>query len=180
MANEIIAKTKERIEEYYEIYSYHKYAELYTTKKLSLKNKLLIIDEVHNIVSEDGTFYNIFKESIDKSPNDCRIVIMSATPIFDKPSELGMTINLLKPNNELPLPNDFNKMFIDKKEIDGNIIYKLINEDKLAKYIQGYISYYQGAPAFSFPKTNIKYVKCHMSKFQSDAYKSFIEQEKIN
>jgi superfamily II DNA or RNA helicase len=178
MANEIIAKTKERINEYYEIYSYHKYAELYTTKKLSLKNKLLIIDEVHNIVSEDGTFYNIFKESIDKSPDDCRIVIMSATPIFDKPSELGMTINLLKPNNELPLPNDFNKIFINKKEIDGNIVYKLINEDKLSKYIQGYVSYYQGAPAFLFPKTNIKYVKCRMSKFQSDAYKSFIEQEK--
>jgi hypothetical protein len=177
-AHAIIAKTKDRIEEYYEIYSYHKYVELYTSKKLSLKNKLLIIDEVHNIVSEDGTFYNIFKESIDKSPDDCRIVIMSATPIFDKPSELGMTINLLKPNNELPLPNDFNKMFIDKNEIDGNIIYKLTNEDKLAKYIQGYISYYQGAPAFSFPKTNIKYVKCRMSKFQSDAYKSFIEQEK--
>lgn len=175
---DIISTIKERIHKYYEIYSYHKFVDLVNSKKINLKNKLLIIDEVHNIVSETGTFYTTFKEVIDKSPDSFRIVIMSATPIFDKPSELGLTINLLKPNEDLPEPDDFNKKFLTREVTEGEITYKLKNEDKLAQLLQGYVSYYQGAPAFVFPKIQIKYVKCKMSKFQSDAYRSFVDQEK--
>ena len=175
---EIIDTVKSRIHKYYEIYSYHKFVELINTKKLHLKNKVLIIDEVHNIVSEEGTFYTTFKKAIDTSPNSFRMVIMSATPIFDKPAELGLTINLLKPINNFPEPDEFNKLFLERDVNEDGIIYKLKNEDKLSKLLQGYISYYEGAPAFVFPKTQIKYVKCQMNKFQSDAYRSFVDQEK--
>ena len=175
---EIIDIVKSRIHKYYEIYSYHKFVELINTKKLHLKNKVLIIDEVHNIVSDEGTFYTTFKKAIDTSPDSFRIVIMSATPIFDKPSELGLTVNLLKPIKDLPEPEEFNKMFLERDVNEDGIIYRLKNEDKLSKLLQGYVSYYEGAPAFVFPKTQIKYVKCQMNKFQSDAYRSFVDQEK--
>jgi len=56
----IIDKVNDRIHEYYEIYSYHKFVELYNDKKIKLKNTLMIVDEVHNIISEDGSFYNTF------------------------------------------------------------------------------------------------------------------------
>jgi hypothetical protein len=177
-ATEIISTVNERIHKYYEIYSYHKFVDLLDSKKINMKNKLLIIDEVHNIVRESGTFYDTFKKAIDNSPDSFRIVIMSATPIFDKPSELGLTINLLKPREKLPGPEEFNKTYMNREQTEDGIIYKLKNEDKLSKLLQGYISYYQGAPAFVFPKINIKYVKCTMNKFQSDAYKSYVEQEK--
>ena len=176
--NNIIDTIKERIHKYYEIYSYHKFVDLMNSKKINLKNKLLIIDEVHNIVSEFGTFYTSFKKTIDNAPDSFRIVIMSATPIFDKPAELGLTINLLRPNKELPAPDDFNKMFLERDITNNGIIYKLKNEDKLANLLQGYVSFYQGAPAFVFPKIKLKYVKCKMNKFQSDAYRSFVDQEK--
>jgi hypothetical protein len=176
--NKLIDTIKDRIHKYYEIYSYHKFVDLMNSKKINLKNKLLIIDEVHNIVSETGTFYSTFKKAVDNAPDSFRIVIMSATPIFDKPSELGLTVNLLKPEKELPEPDDFNKMFLDSELTDQGIIYKLKNEDKLSKLLQGYISFYQGAPAFVFPNVNIKYVKCRMNKFQSDAYRSYVDQEK--
>jgi hypothetical protein len=175
---EIIDTVKQRIEKYYEIYSYHKFVDLVNSKKINLKNKMLIIDEVHNIVSEGGTFYTTFKKAIDDSPDSFRIVIMTATPIYDKPAELGLTINLLKPENQFPEPEEFNKLFLDREVTEDGIIYKLKNEDLLSKLLQGYVSYYEGAPAFVFPKTKIKYVKCKMEKFQSDAYNSFIEQEK--
>ena len=175
---EIIDIVKSRIHKYYEIFSYHKFVDLINTKKLNLKNKVLIIDEVHNIVSEEGTFYTTFKKTIDTSPDSFRIVIMSATPIFDKPAELGLTVNLLKPIKDLPEPEEFNKMFLERDVNEDGIIYKLKNEDKLSKLLQGYVSYYEGAPAFVFPKTQIKYVKCQMNKFQSDAYRSFVDQEK--
>ena len=175
---EIIDTVKQRIHKYYEIYSYHKFVDLINSKKINLKNKILIIDEVHNIVSEGGTFYNTFKNAIDNAPDSLRVVIMTATPIYDKPAELGLTINLLKPNKEFPQPDDFNKLFLDREISEDGIIYKLKNEELLSKLLQGYVSYYEGAPSFVFPKTKIKYVKCKMEKFQSDAYNSFVEQEK--
>jgi len=175
---EIIDTVKQRIHKYYEIYSYHKFVDLINLKKINLKNKILIIDEVHNIVSEGGTFYNTFKNAIDNAPDSLRVVIMTATPIYDKPAELGLTINLLKPNKEFPQPDDFNKLFLDREISEDGIIYKLKNEEVLSKLLQGYVSYYEGAPSFVFPKTKIKYVKCKMEKFQSDAYNSFVEQEK--
>jgi hypothetical protein len=175
---EFIAMIKSRIHKYYELYSYHKFVDLYNSKKINLKNKLLIVDEVHNIVSEGGTFYNSFKNAIDNAPDSFRIVIMSATPIFDKPSELGLTLNLLKPKENLPETDEFNKIFLDRETTDEGIIYKLKNEDKLSRLIQGYISFYEGAPSFVFPKVKIKYVKCKMNKFQSDAYRSYVDQEK--
>jgi len=176
--NELIDTIKRRIHKYYEIYSYHKFVDLINSKKINLKNKLLIVDEVHNIVSESGTFYTTFKKAIDNAPDSFRIVIMSATPIFDKPAELGLTINLLRPNKELPDPDEFNKMFLERDVTEDGIIYKLKHEDKLANLLQGYVSFYQGAPAFVFPKIKLKYVKCQMNKFQSDAYRSYVDQEK--
>jgi len=176
--NDLITTIKSRIHKYYELYSYHKFVDLYNSKKINLKNKLLIVDEVHNIVSEGGTFYNTFKEAVNNAPDSFRIVIMSATPIFDKPSEFGLTLNLLKPKDKLPETDEFNKMFLDREITEDGIIYKLRNEDKLSKLIQGYISFYEGAPAFVFPKVKIKYVKCKMNKFQSDAYRSYVDQEK--
>ena len=176
--NDLIDTINQRIHKYYEIYSYHKFVDLYNSKKINLKNKLLIIDEVHNIVSETGTFYSTFKDAIDSAPDSFRIVIMSATPIFDKPAELGLTINLLRPKTELAEPDEFNKMFLEREITENGIIYKLKNEDKLSNLIQGYISFYEGAPAFVFPKIKIKYVKCKMNKFQSDAYRSYVDQEK--
>ena len=176
--HEIIDTINERIHKYYEIYSYHKFTDLVNLKKINLKNKMLIIDEVHNIVSDGGAFYTTFKKAIDNAPDSFRIVIMTATPIYDKPAELGLTLNLLRPNKEFPEPEEFNKMFLQRDITDDGIIYKLKNEELLSKLLQGYVSYYEGAPAFVFPKTNIKYIKCKMEKFQSDAYNSFVEQEK--
>ena len=63
-----------------------------------LKNSIIVIDEVQNIVSEKGFYYKIIKNMIDNSPKELRIILLSATPIFDKPIELGLTFNLLKPN----------------------------------------------------------------------------------
>jgi len=178
---QIMDTVNERIHEYYEIYSYHKFVELYNNKQIKLKNKLMIIDEVHNIISEEGTFYTTFSKYIQngmKNFSDFRLVLMSGTPIYDKPIELGLIINLLKPNTFENI-NEFNDEFLEKKTDENhNIVYHLKNELKLSKILQGHVSYYEGAPAFTFPKTHLKYVKCKMEKFQSDAYTSFIEQEK--
>jgi hypothetical protein len=129
-------------------------------KSIDLKNTVLLIDEVQNIISEEGTFYKTFYEEIMKAPKDLRVVLLSATPIFDRPSELGLTMNLLKPEEKFPVGTKFNQMFIKTKKTSNKISYDLKNVNKLKNLLNGHISYYKGAPDHVFPTKNLKYVKC--------------------
>ena len=73
---QIISNVNKKIEKYYTILSYHKFVSLAQERKINLKNSLLLIDEVQNIVSEGGTFYTTFMKLIDKAPPDLRTVIL--------------------------------------------------------------------------------------------------------
>lgn len=175
---EIIDKTDERINKHYELYSYNKFVELIENENLNFKNALLIIDEVQNMISEEGTYYQTLYNAIKKAPRDLRIVLLSATPMFDKPSELALTLNLLRLPKEIPTGKEFIKTFVKiKKREDGTFKYDMKNVDLFKRYIKGYISYFKGAPSFTFPKTTIKYVRCEMSDFQYNAYRRISEYE---
>jgi superfamily II DNA or RNA helicase len=178
---EIIDISNERIDKYYEIYSYNKFVELINAGELNLKNTLLIVDEIQNMVSEGGTFYNTLYKAIHNAPRDLRIVLLSATPMFDKPHELALTMNLLRLPKELPIGREFDKKFvrITKRE-DGELSYNVKNTELFKKYLRGYISYFRGAAPIAFPRMNIKYVKCEMSEFQYSAYLRVLKNEDIN
>lgn len=167
----IIKKSDNEINKYYTIYSYHKFVDLCYEKKIKLKNTLLVIDEVQNMVSESGTFYKNLKNVIDKSDELTRILLLSATPIFDKPVEIALTLNLLKIKNELPVGNDFNKMFLKCNNVKNNVVYEMKNIEKFKNYSKGLVSYYRGAQQNAFPKDIFKIVRCKMEKFQ---YKSYL------
>lgn len=168
---DIIKKSDKRIDKYYTIYSYHKFVELAQRNKIKFRNTLLIIDEVQNMVSETGTFYKFLKKTIYESDDKTRIVLLSATPMFDKPVEIALTLNLLKPKHPLPIGNDFNQKFMSCKQNKDGIYYKAKNIKKFRKMIKGMVSYYRGASPKSFPKENFKVVRCQMSDFQ---YKSYL------
>ena len=114
---EIIKKVNKKINKFYTILSYNKFVEKLKKKKIKLNNTLLIIDEVQNIISESGTFYKTIYNSISKAPDDIRIVLLSGTPIFDKPLEIGLTLNLLKLKDEFPKANKFNEQFLISKKL---------------------------------------------------------------
>ena len=171
---DLVDKINERIDEDYEIYSFHKYVNLVEQGKMNLKNTLIIVDEVQNIVSETGSFYQIVLNSFQKSPASTRIVVMSATPIFDKPVELALTLNLLKPTNILPTGSAFTSAFLDTDK-KGKTIMK--NKELLRQMMSGYISFSPGAPAIAFPEKIVKLVRCEMSRFQFECYKTVEEQE---
>jgi hypothetical protein len=175
---EIIEKSDERINEYYKIYSYNKFIDLTLAGEIKLNNALLMIDEIHNMVSENGTYYNTLLELINNSPSNLRIIIMSATPMFDKPYEIGLTMNLLRIENPLPVGKDFDKKFIQiVRNSSGHIKYRVKNMDLFKESIRGYVSYFRGAPPNVFPEMIVKYVKCEMSDFQYDAYKTVVKNE---
>lgn len=186
---DIIAKSDERIDKYYEIYSYNKFVDKVNENTINLKNSVILVDEVHNMVSEDGTYYDALYKAIHKAPKDLRVVILSATPMFDKPSEFALTMNLLRLPKELPTGNDFIKKFIKFKrktvineegEPEERISLSSKNLELFKERIKGYVSYFRGAPPYVFPEMKIKYVKCEMSDFQYKAYQGVLKNEAKN
>lgn len=165
----IIKKTNKRIDKYYNIYSYNKFID--NINKINLEKSLLIIDEAHNLISETGMWYKTLINKLDKV-KDIKIVLMTATPIVDKPSEFALLFNLLKPINKLPTDNSFNKMFISNKN-------NIINSSTFIDYIRGYVSYDEGAPSYVYPETIIKYVKVELGYLQKKYYKIISSREKV-
>lgn len=166
----ILEKIERRISKYYQIYSYNKFTTLVQEKKIKLEQTVLIIDEIQNMISLRGVFYKTLKSAIDKTNNTLKIFLLSATPMFDKPSEIALTLNLLRPKIQLPVGNNFNNKFL-LKQINNNITYKAINLELFKELTYGLVSYYRGAPIIAFPNVEFKIVKCNMSDFQ---YKSYL------
>jgi len=175
---EIIGRSDKKIDKFYKILSYHKFVNLSNEGKINLRNTLLIIDEIQNMISETGSFYKILYDEIKNAPNDLRTVLLSATPMFDKPKEIALTMNLILPK-ELPTSYDFDKKFISMRVLsNGTELYNVKNMDIFKSYLKGYVSYYKGAPSYVYPEQTIKYVKCEMSNFQYDGYKKVLTKEK--
>ncbi len=176
---EIIEISDNRIEKYYEIYSYNKFIEKAERNKIDLKKKCVIIDEIQNMVSEEGTYYRVLYNLLHKkAPDDLRVVLLSATPMFDKPTEIALTMNLLRLKKELPTGKDFIKAFMNVTKLeDGKLTYEVKNMDKFKELIKGYVSYFQGAPSYVFPEMTVKYIKCEMSDFQHKAYMTVLKKE---
>jgi superfamily II DNA or RNA helicase len=169
---DIIEKSDDIINQNYNIYSYNKFVDFLRIGKIDLTNSLLIIDEIQNMVSETGVYYHVLYNTIKQAPYDLRLVLLTATPIFDKPIELALTMNLLI-HDEFPIGNDFNESFIKKNGND----YEVINMNIFKEKIKGYVSYYQGAPEYVFPRTELYFVNCPMSEPQLELYNIIAKHE---
>ena len=132
------------------------------------KNGLLIIDEIQRLVSEGGIFYKKLYNAIKYyfHPN-LRIAVMSATPIYDNPFELGLTINLLRPRVPFPTnKSDFYKFFIGEYNGDTCVPSTksktfittescIINSDLIRYICSGYVSYFKGGNPNAYPYKRI-------------------------
>jgi superfamily II DNA or RNA helicase len=157
-------KSNERINKYYNIVSYHKFIEMIEEKDEKLENSLIVIDEIHNLISEEGVFYNKIKNFFKKNKK-CIKVFLTATPIFDKPNEIALMLNLFNLPQKIPEGHNFNQNFISNKKP-----IKIINKNKLRDLTKGFISYFKGAPKIAFPEVKMRKVRCTMSDFQKKIY----------
>ena len=173
----IIKRSDTRIDRYYTIYSYNKFTDLIKTGDMDLSNTLLIIDEVHNMISETGIYYELLHGVIHSAPDDLRLLIMTATPIFDKPMEIALTMNLIIRDRQLPTGLEFVSTFMNIEETPKGPIYHTKNMDEFKNYIKGYVSYYQGAPSYAYPKSVTHFVRTKMSDFQNKLYRRVLNLE---
>lgn len=170
-------KTDSEIHKHYSIYSYHGF--IGSLSRISLQNAVLIVDEVHNMVSDTGVFYSALAKKLARAPDDLRVVLMSATPIFDHPSEIALTLNLLlKPEDHLPTQRAFEELFIDEDQETGNLHMK--NADILRSKVSGLISFYSGMPARAYPRLEFNTVKCTMSDFQHQSYLTSLRKKQAS
>lgn len=128
------------------------------------ENGLLIIDEIQRLVSEGGIFYKKLYNAIKYYFHPkLRIAVMSATPIYDNPYELALTINLLRPRVPFPInKSDFYKFFVgqyngdDCEQTSGNKTWIsedscIINKDLIRYICSGYVSYFKGGNPNAYP-----------------------------
>ena len=112
-------------------------------------DRVIIIDEIQNIKTAkklklEKTIQSIL-QSIIKYGKNIKLILMSATPMFDRADEIIFYLNLL-------LEND-NRKIINKNDIfnikDDSL--KSGAEELLRKYLTGYVSYIRAEKPFIFP-----------------------------
>ena len=129
------------------------------------------------MISLSGTFYKLITYIINKSDDTLKILLLSGTPMFDRPVEIALTLNLLKKDNLLPIYK-FNQTYINQSKSNDGINYKIININDFNDKIKNLISYYRGAPPYTYPSIEFKIVKCNMSDFQYKSYLTSLSTEK--
>jgi hypothetical protein len=149
-------------------------------------NSLIIIDEIQKMVrefSEDkGSNYRrlyytlmFYARQYKNGLPAMKVVLMTATPVYDNPHEAALMINLLRPRIPFPVTKkEFNNLFISKDDSTGiNIKNKL-----LFKYMcSGYVLYFKGGNPSGYPaRTN--YIKLHrMRSEQEKEYSNILVEE---
>lgn len=119
--------------------------------KEKYSNRVLIIDEVHNIRSagsnEDVEDAMNYIEKVIRYSNNLKLILLTANPMFNQPSEIIWILNMLRINDNLKSlsSEDYFKLtpngekFIDSKKTE------------FSQMCQGYISYIRGENPDSFP-----------------------------
>ena len=171
----------------------------------NINNTILIIDEVHNI--GDNGYLSIMK-LLRKSIN-VKVILLSATPVYDKISEIFEISNILNFNNPesiLPIKRELiSQGYIVKKNIRNKILNDNVEEittfgvKKLVNAIRGKVSFLT-TDISSFPSklfigsfidssdysiskgAEFRVFKTIMSSFQSLVYNKTLnnESEKVN
>ena len=122
-------------------------------------NRLIIIDEVHNIRladdnKDDKTGKLLMK--LAKHCNNMRLLLLSATPMYNSYSEIIWLTNLMNANDKRGLIQtnevfEQDGSFVKEKKDDKGQLVQESGEDLLRRKLIGYISYIRGENPYTFP-----------------------------
>lgn len=120
--------------------------------KREFSNKLIVIDEVHNLrIADDNpkkdTSINLM--AVVRSAENVRLLLLSATPMYNNYTEIIWLINLMNANDrrgEIRIEDVFSK-HMWKKDATG----REIGKDLFVRKCTGYISFVRGENPYTFP-----------------------------
>jgi hypothetical protein len=116
-------------------------------------DSLIVIDEVHNIrISDDNENKNVAKNLmfLVSVVNNLRLLLLSATPMFNSYKEIVWLLNLMNMNDKrgiVSVSDIFTKTGEFRKDEDG----KDSGKELLIRKATGYISYVRGENPYTFP-----------------------------
>jgi hypothetical protein len=109
--------------------------------------RLIVIDEVHNIrKTDDNKNKKVanFLEVLVKCAKNMRLLLLSATPMYNSYKEIIWLLNLMNLNDR--------RGYIETKDVfDSYGKFKPGGKDLLVKKATGYISYVRGENPYTFP-----------------------------
>jgi superfamily II DNA or RNA helicase len=122
--------------------------------KEHFNNRLIIVDEAHNLrITDDNEKRIITKnlKKIAKIAKNMKIILLSATPMYNSFSEIIWIVNVLNLNDKRSL--------ISKEEVfdkEGNFLEDVpegeeTGKELLKRKLTGYVSYVRGENPYSFP-----------------------------
>ena len=117
-------------------------------------NRLIIIDEIHNIreSSSDESSKLVAKQlsNLVKYVYNMKLVLMSATPMYNDYKEIIYIANLLNLNDKRS-SIEFSDVFNNDGTFVTDIENNEVGKDLLKRKLNGYISYVKGDNPFTFP-----------------------------
>lgn len=149
------------------------------------KRSMYVIEEAHNWVSNvlsninsrQGKRAQVIYDYIlnDKRENEgVRVIMLSGTPAINKPYELALLFNLLRPGIFPKSEATFNQIYVSDSG------YKKLNDaskNMFQRRIMGLVSYYIGATPDFYASKTLHYIDVTMSDYQQDIYNHFEEIE---
>lgn len=116
-------------------------------------NRLIVIDEIHNIrISEDNDNKKVAEKLLElvKSANNMRLLLLSATPMYNNYQEIIWLLNLMNINDRrgiIDIKDVFDKNGNFKKNSKGEEVGK----ELLIQKATGYVSFVRGENPYTFP-----------------------------
>jgi hypothetical protein len=131
----------------YAFMGYEKFSNLIESKADSnanfFNNRLVVIDEIHNIRKQNSTISANLLHMLQMSKNT-QLLLLTATPMFNHYTEIVWLINLLNVNDGRGILS-IGDVFQDNGE------FKKGGKELLVRKMTGYVSYVRGENPYSFP-----------------------------
>ena len=151
-----------------EFYTYKKFVSAYTEDITICDNKFVIIDEAHRLRNESRDMSLI----ISAVSSAYRLVLLTATPVINYPSDIAPLINMVKRQEVLPSNTQlFNFYYLDDEENPG-----LTNKSGLQSKISCALSYYENVSSSNFPQVFTSVMPVEMDPAQITEYKKYVGQ----
>ena len=121
--------------------------------KQKFSNSLIVVDEVHNLrselTSEKKVSNNLF--DVAKYSTNLKLLLLSATPLFNSPREIVWILNLMNVNDGRATISEKNLFDKNDNLLVDEDTGELNGKELLQRKITGYVSYLRGESPLSFP-----------------------------
>jgi superfamily II DNA or RNA helicase len=148
-------------------FTYKKFISEYSSNINICLNKFVIIDETHRLRNESRDMLFI----ISAVQSAYRLVLLTATPIINYPSDISVLINMVKKKELLPTDKQLFEFYYMNEE-EGT----LMNKEMIISKLSSAISYYENVSLGDFPRSIEEIIYVEMSPEQMLEYKKYVGQ----